>query len=137
MPKNLILALNLPITTFEFGIFTKTASVIYLLKNINMKSLSTLSILIVLSLLVNINNVFSYEEKTLKEITTVSTDSLIAKSLLSAYYGDTLVVKGVVGVSVLVNVSKGDRRPIMLTGEVGQHIFRQKPQYRKAKKLEF
>lgn len=115
--KNLILALNLPITTFEFGIFTKkTASVIYLLKNINMKSLSTLSILIVLSLLVNINNVFSYEEKTLKEITTVSTDSLIAKSLLSAYYGDTLVVKGVVGVSVLVNVSKGDRRPIMLTG---------------------
>lgn len=117
MPKNLILALNLPITTFEFGIFTKkTASVIYLLKNINMKSLSTLSILIVLSLLVNINNVFSYEEKTLKEITTVSTDSLIAKSLLSAYYGDTLVVKGVVGVSVLVNVSKGDRRPIMLTG---------------------
>lgn len=115
--KNLILALNLPITTFEFGIFTKkTASVIYLLKNINMKSLSTLSIMIVLSLLVNINNVFSYEEKTLKEITTVSTDSLIAKSLLSAYYGDTLVVKGVVGVSVLVNVSKGDRRPIMLTG---------------------
>lgn len=117
MPKNLILALNLPITTFEFGIFTKkTASVIYLLKNINMKSLSTLSIMIVLSLLVNINNVFSYEEKTLKEITTVSTDSLNAKSLLSAYYGDTLVVKGVVGVSVLVNVSKGDRRPIMLTG---------------------
>lgn len=115
--KNLILALNLPITTFEFGIFTKkTASVIYLLKNINMKSLSTLSIMIVLSLLVNINNVFSYEEKTLKEITTVSTDSLNAKSLLSAYYGDTLVVKGVVGVSVLVNVSKGDRRPIMLTG---------------------
>lgn len=115
--KNLILALNLPITTFEFGIFTKkTASVIYLLKNINMKSLSTLSIMIVLSLLVNINNVFSYEEKTLKEITTVSTDSLNAKSLLSAYYGDTLVVKGVVGVSILVNVSKGDRRPIMLTG---------------------
>jgi len=94
----------------------KTASVIYLLKNINMKSLSTLSIMIVLSLLVNINNVFSYEEKTLKEITTVSTDSLNAKSLLSAYYGDTLVVKGVVGVSVLVNASKGDRRPIMLTG---------------------
>jgi hypothetical protein len=60
--------------------------------------------------------VFSYEEKTLKEITTVSTDSLNAKSLLSAYYGDTLVIKGVVGVSVLVNVSKGDRRPIMLTG---------------------
>gem|GEM_PF-766704 len=81
-----------------------------------MKSLSTLSIMIVLSLLVNINNVFSYEEKTLKEITTVSTDSLNAKSLLSAYYGDTLVVKGVVGVSVLVNASKGDRRPIMLTG---------------------
>ncbi|MFZ4568558.1 MAG: T9SS type A sorting domain-containing protein [Bacteroidota bacterium] len=81
-----------------------------------MKSLSTLSIVIVLSLLVNINNVFSYEEKTLKEITTVSTDSLNAKSLLSAYYGDTLVIKGVVGVSVLVNVSKGDRRPIMLTG---------------------
>ena len=81
-----------------------------------MKSLSTLSLVIVLSLLVNINNVFSYEEKTLKEITTVSTDSLNAKSLLSAYYGDTLVIKGVVGVSVLVNVSKGDRRPIMLTG---------------------
>lgn len=81
-----------------------------------MKSLSTLSIMIVLSILVNINNVFSYEEKTLKEITTVSTDSLNAKSLLSAYYGDTLVIKGVVGVSVLVNASKGDRRPIMLTG---------------------
>ena len=69
-----------------------------------MKSLSTLSLVIVLSLLVNINNVFSYEEKTLKEITTVSTDSLNAKSLLSAYYGDTLVIKGVVGVSVLVGV---------------------------------
>ncbi len=81
-----------------------------------MKSLSTLSIMIVLSILVNINNVFSYEEKTLKEITTVSTDSLNAKSLLSAYYGDTLVIKGVVGVPVLVNASKGDRRPIMLTG---------------------
>lgn len=94
----------------------KTASIIYLLKINNMKSLSTLSIMIVLSILMNINNLFSYEEKTLKEITTVSTDSLNAKSLLSTYYGDTLIVKGVVGVSVLVNASKGDRRPIMLTG---------------------
>lgn len=57
------------------------------------------------------------EQKSIQELAILSPDSLSIPSYLSPHFGDTVIVRGRAGVSVLINGSGGDRRPIMLIGK--------------------
>ncbi|MGA1414456.1 MAG: hypothetical protein ACO323_05350, partial [Candidatus Kapaibacteriota bacterium] len=57
------------------------------------------------------------EQKSVQELAILTPDSLAIPSYLSPHFGDTIIVKGRAGVSVLINPSGADRRPIMLTGK--------------------
>ena len=60
---------------------------------------------------------FSADNKSVKELSVLTPDSLSIPSYLSQHYGDTVIVRGRAGVSVLINATGGDRRPIMLIGK--------------------
>ena len=56
------------------------------------------------------------EQKSVQELAILTPDSLAVPSYLSPHFGDTVIIKGRAGVSVLINPLGADRRPIMLTG---------------------
>ena len=59
----------------------------------------------------------SNDVKTVQDIAIISPDSLSIPSYLSKHFGDTVIVRGKAGNSVLINATGGDRRPLMLIGK--------------------
>ena len=57
------------------------------------------------------------DQKSIQELAILTPDSLAIPSYLSPHFGDTVIVRGRAGVSVLINALGADRRPIMLTGK--------------------